>query len=314
MSVETEELYKRLRPKKLADVAGQDAAVKTLKSFGVSKVPHTVLFSGPSGCGKTTTARILARQVGCEDSEITEINCADSRGIELARDLRRKANSYPLSGKFKVFILDEVQSTTKDFQSSMLRLLEFTPDHVYFFLATTDPQKLLPTIVTRCTEIRLKSLSPSEIKAVLERAIRLAKLSIHDDTVSNIINESEGSARKALVLLNQIKDIDDPEEQADAVSKSSHRSKGIELAKALVSPRTQWKEVADILKNMDEEMQVESIRHLVLSYCNKILLGGGGLSARMAFVLDRFQSNFYDSKSAGLSLACYEVITAAPKK
>jgi DNA polymerase III delta prime subunit len=194
----------------------------------------------------------------------------------------------------------------------MLKLLEDTPNHVFFFLCTTDPQKLLPTIITRCTEIKLKPLSPTEVKTAVERAIRLGKLKVHPDTIDTIINEAEGSARKALVLLDQVKDITDPEEQSEAVAKASHRAKGIELAKLLVNPRCQWAEVGEVLKNLDDE--VEGVRHLILSYCNKILIGGGALAPRCAFIIDRFQANFFDSKAAGLTLACWEVISHFGKR
>lgn len=305
------ELYKKFRPKKLADVTGQDTAVKLLASFGRDKMPHTVLFTGASGCGKTTLARIAARQAGCAESEITETNCADSRGIELARDLRRQANSMPLNGDKKAWVLDEVQSLTKDAQSAMLKLLEDTPDHVYFFLCTTDPQKLLPTIITRCTEIKVKTLTTSHMKEMIGRVVKLAKLKVCEDALDNILNEAEGSARKALVLLNQIKDITDPEEQADAVTKASFKAKGIELAKALANPRAQWADVAKLLKVIEEEP--ETIRYMVLGYFRSVLLGGGALSSRAALVIERFAANFYDSKAAGLALACYEVVVLSKK-
>ena len=144
-------------------------------------------------------------------------------------------HSYHVDG----LLVHNCQALTKDAQSAMLKLLEDTPDHVYFFLCTTDPQKLLPTIITRCTEIKVKPLAASHMKEMIARVVRLGKLKVCEDALDNILNESDGSARKALVLLNQIKDIADPEEQAEAVTKASFKAKGIDLARALANPRAQ---------------------------------------------------------------------------
>jgi DNA polymerase III gamma/tau subunit len=307
----SDELYKKLRPKTLKTVVGQEAACATLSTFGRDKMPHTVLLTGASGCGKTTLARIAAAQIRCDPSEVQEVNCADNRGIELARDLKKRAYSFPLTGDRKAWILDEVHALTKDAQSAMLKLLEDTPPHVYFFLCTTDPQKLLPTIITRCTEIKVKVVSPTGIKSILERAIKAYRLTVSDDAVSAVVNESDGSPRKALVLLNQIKDITDPEEQAEAVEKASFRATAILIARAMTNPRVAWPEVAKLLKDLTDE--VETVRHVVLGYFRSILLGGGALAPRAALVIERFSEPFYESKAAGLALACYEIVVLSKK-
>lgn len=307
----SEELYKRYRPKKLAAVVGQESAVKTLAAFGKDGMPHTLLFTGPSGCGKTTLARIAARQAGCQESEIAELNCADNRGIELARDLRRQSNAMPLAGDRKAWILDEIHQTTLQAQSALLKTLEDGPAHVYFFLCTSEPQKLLSAIVTRSTEIKVKSLSPSDVKAVLERVVKLDKIKVCDDALDAILNEADGSARKALVLLNQVKGIDGDEEQTEAVVKSSSKAKAFDLCRLLSNPRCSWVDVAAVLRVLEED--AETMRHMVLGYFTKVLLGQSNVAGRAALVIDRFQANFFDSKRAGLALACYEVIHAGKK-
>src|SRR5688572_25883760 len=140
------ELYKKFRPKTLKGVVGQEGAVSSLQSMiDKGRLPHTILFSGPSGCGKTTIARILKGILECSDLDFFEINCADFKGIDMVRDIRRYVGIPPLHGKSRVWLIDEAHQLTKDAQNAFLKLLEDTPKHAYFMLATTDPQKLLPT-------------------------------------------------------------------------------------------------------------------------------------------------------------------------
>jgi len=305
------ELYKLMRPTKLSQMVGQPEAVKVLSSFAAS-IPHTVLFVGPSGCGKTTLARIAAGLTGAHAEEVKEINCADNRGIELARELRRSCVNHPLQGKSKVYILDECAHLTRDAMTALLKLLEDTPKHVYFFLCTTDPNKLLPTIISRCTEIKLKKVDGVDIRLLLDRAVKKYGLEVGDDTYAAIVNESEGSPRKALVMLNQVMNIENPEEQADAVAKASFKAEGFAVAKALMNPRCSWSEVAALLKAVADEP--EAVRYMVMGYARSVLLGGGTMAPRAALIIDRFAANFFDSKAAGLALACYEVVVLSGKK
>jgi len=107
------ELYKKYRPKKLGNIVGQSNAVNILQSFiDEGKIPHSLLFSGPSGCGKTTFARIIKRKLKCGDYDFTELNCADARGIDMTREIRSRLNQSPISGKCRVWLLDECHKLT----------------------------------------------------------------------------------------------------------------------------------------------------------------------------------------------------------
>src|SRR5690606_3369465 len=108
-------------------------------------IPHAMLFTGPSGCGKTTLARILRVKLRCSDNDFQEINAADFRGIDSIRSMRQQVGAAPLGGDSRIWLIDEAHSMTADAQNAFLKLLEDTPRHVYFFLATTDPQKLKKT-------------------------------------------------------------------------------------------------------------------------------------------------------------------------
>jgi DNA polymerase-3 subunit gamma/tau len=304
----TQELYKRYRPRTFKTFAGQDAAASQLRQFVESNsVPHTLLLCGPSGCGKTTVARILKRDLKCGDADFHELNCADFKGIDMVREIRRNACLAPMDGECRIWLIDEAHKLTNDAQNAFLKLLEDTPDHVYFMLATTDDQKLLKTIRTRATEIRLTLIAPAAMELILKRVIAKESLCISEDVLTEIVDASEGSARKALVILGQIGYLKTEQEQLLAVQKASaSKAQAITLARLLINPRSRWPEVASVLKSLDDEP--ESVRYLVLGYCRSVLLGNSNLSGRAFKIIDIFSGNFYDSKHAGLAAACWEVM------
>lgn len=311
------ELYHKYRPTKLSQVVGQPDAIRILKGFGSKKLPHFLLFTGPSGCGKTTIARILKGLLKCHDRDFYELNCADIRGIDMIRDIRSRMNQAPMGGRCRIWLIDEAHRLTGDAQNALLKMLEDTPSHVYFFMATTDPQKLLKTIKTRATEIKVKLLKDKEMAELLldiigkevsgitdENGDDLSEIS--DDVVDRIVDVAEGSPRKALVILNQIIGIPSENEQLDAIASSDTKAQAIELARALLNPRSTWPSVAKILKDLDDDP--EQLRYMVLGYCSSVLLSGGAMAGRAFAIIEVFADNFYDSKKAGLVAACYEVV------
>jgi hypothetical protein len=160
--------------------------------------------------------------------------------------------------------------------------------------------------VTRCTEVKLAPLSPKCVGQVIADVAAKEKLEVGEEVLDRIVEYAEGSARKALVLLNQIADLQTEEEQLDCLAKSDSRQAAFSLCRALIDPRSAWSDVAAILKGLEEDP--EGVRHMVLGYASTVLLGGGKMAGRAALITDRFQSPFYDSKRAGLILSCYEVV------
>jgi DNA polymerase III gamma/tau subunit len=302
------ELYKKFRPKTFKSVVGQEAAVAVLsKMVKGNNIPHTILFSGPSGCGKTTLARIVKEKLLCADADFNEVNCADFNGIAMVREIRNRLSLSPIGGPCRIWLIDECHQLTGDAQDAFLKILEDTPNHVYFLLATTNPQKLKSTIRTRCTDIKVESLSAKDVVLLLDTVAKKEKKEVSNEVFEKIAEHCEGSARMALVLLNQVIDLDDEDQQLNVIIKADVKVQAILLARALMNPKTKWPEVSKILKEIDED--VESLRHMVLGYTSSCVLNNHQ-PARCYLILTAFRDAFYDSKKGGLIAACYEVISS----
>jgi len=303
------ELYKKYRPTKFSEVRGQNDVIRPLIDFGKRKsIPHFLLFTGPSGCGKTTIARILKGKLNCGDMDFYELNVADFRGIDMVRDIRNKMSLAPMSGDVRVWLVDEAASLTKDAQNAFLKMLEDTPDHVYFFLATTDPQKLLKTIRTRATELKVKPLSADDAEAlVLDVAEKEGRKDLPEELVEKIVDLSQGSPRKLLVLLDQVIQEKDVDRAMDSLSAGVAEKDAIELARMLLTGGT-WNQVAKFLKGFEGlDDQAESIRWLILSYMSTVALNSPKQAERACSIMESFRDNWYDCKKAGLIMACREV-------
>jgi DNA polymerase-3 subunit gamma/tau len=299
-------------------MVGQDGAVASLqKMVDNDKVPHTLLLTGPSGCGKTTIGRILKEILECGDADFTEINCADFKGIDMVRDIRRYANLAPMAGKCRIWLIDEAGKLTSDAQNAFLKLLEDTPKHVYFILATTDPQKLIKTIHTRSTEIKLAAMGLESLEKVIRRAVDREKMTLTDDVIQEIAEASDGSARKALVILEQVGGLATEAEQIQAIQTTSlNKADAFKLAQALFNwdRKTTWPDIAKLLRLLAND-DPEGIRYVVLGYARSCMVGKDDRAHNTngcdkGFkIIDIFGHNFYDSKAAGLAAACWEAFS-----
>lgn len=305
------ELYLKYRPQSFKEVVGQKEAIKSLNDMGKrGEIPHALLFTGPSGTGKTTLARILKRKLKCSDHDFIELNAAsDARGIETIRKIQSRMGALPLGGKCRIWLLDEVHQLTGDAQNGMLKLLEDFPSHVYFFLATTDPNKLKKTIRTRCTEIACNPVSEEEIKQLVQTIVGKEEVSLDEAVSAKIAEVVDGSARKALVLLHSVIGLNSTEEQLAFIQKSDTKRQAIEIARALVKEKTTWKEMAQILKNVDEDP--EQLRWMVLGYASKVLLNNPRAGARCALIIEEFREPWYGCGRAGLDVSCWNVINGS---
>lgn len=299
------ELYRKHRPRRLVDVVGQPEAVAQLEEFVRSgTTPHATLFAGPSGVGKTTLARVLAGKIGCLGRDYDERNCADDRGIDVARDIKRRMGLAPMKGKCRVFVLDEVHRATHDAQSALLKMLEDTPSHVYFFLCTTDPNKLLPTVRTRCNPIQLSSLSTEDLEKLVRTVLAAEKAKLNPPVIEKLAEVSDGSARMALVLLHQVLRLPGETEQLAVLQKTDRKRTAYELLKALLWERSDWKKVRDIIAGISEDEDWEGLRRMVLSAATKSALKADKYPARALAVIDAFATNYFDMGKAGIIWSC----------
>ncbi len=312
------EFYKKYRPRTLKGVVGQDGAIASLVSLiERNAIPHFILLTGPSGCGKTTIARILKDVLECGDADFIERNCADFKGIDTIRDIRRNLYLSPISGPVRIYLVDEAHKLTGDAQEAFLKMLEDTPRHAYFILATTDPEKLKKTIHTRATEVKLNELNDKQLNQVLTRVIEKEGLKVDGEVIDEIISAAEGSARKALVILEQVGSLEGKDAQIDSIRNTTfNKDEAINLARALMVQSPNWQQVCTILRAIQDQ-DPEGIRFLILGYANSILIGKrtgkpatGAMAANCFKILEIFGDNFWNSKFPGLCAACYEAVHA----
>ncbi|MGZ6005278.1 MAG: DNA polymerase III subunit gamma/tau [Candidatus Saccharimonadales bacterium] len=204
-------LYRQYRPKTLDEVVGQDHITTTLKNALKSgRISHAYLFTGPRGVGKTSIARILAHEVNAfpydetsNQLDIIEIDAASNRRIDEIRDLRDKVHIAPTSGKYKVYIIDEVHMLTKEAFNALLKTLEEPPAHVIFILATTEAHKLPETIISRTQRFSFRPIDLQPLIGHLKTIAKKEKIQIDDEALKLIAEHSEGSFRDSISLLDQ---------------------------------------------------------------------------------------------------------------
>jgi DNA polymerase-3 subunit gamma/tau len=218
-------LYRRFRPATFSEVRGQDHVVLALRNaVRDGRVAHAYLFSGPRGTGKTSTARILAKALNCTDLrdgepcgvcsscveivkgtslDVHELDAASNNGVEAMRDLVSRA-ALGTPGRQKVYIVDEVHMLSTPASNALLKTLEEPPSHVVFVLATTDPQKVLPTIRSRTQHFEFRLLGPETLEELLSQVRRDAHLDIPDEALDLAVRRGRGSARDALSVLDQV--------------------------------------------------------------------------------------------------------------
>ncbi len=216
-------LYRKYRPQNFDEVLDQDHIVKVLKgAIEKDQVPHALLFSGGRGTGKTTVARIFASAIGAGPMDIYEIDAASNRGIEDVRELREAVHTLPYESERKVYIIDEVHMLTKDAFNALLKTLEEPPAHVVFILATTEEDKILDTILSRCQVFRFRSPSRTVLKKAVIDIAKAEGFTLKSEAAELIAIAADGSFRDALgvtqkVILSSGDDIGDSDEVADII-------------------------------------------------------------------------------------------------
>lgn len=294
----------KYRPDNFDSVLGNEEVIESLKTKIEDKNrPHTYLFYGNSGCGKTTLARIMAKEFGGDEDYIIEINCSNENGVDTARDIIEKMKLKPLIGTSTIFILDELHMTSKNFQNALLKPLEDTPNYVYFFLCTTNPEKLLPAIKSRCSRFEVKPPTNNQMVKYLRNILKQEDKQVEMEVLKYLVEKLEVKPRECLIALENIVDLKDVESQKKMINKITvNESEGIELCRLLLK-KFDWDDCKIILKDIEGEP--ESIRRMVLGYMSSVLLSSNNLRAYV--VMDCFKENYFETGKAGLIKSCYEV-------
>ena len=220
-------LYNTWRPQTFADVVGQEHIVRTLRNALArpDQLAHAYLFTGPRGTGKTTTARLLAKAINCQQGMqpepcdqcdhclaikrgaqldlMIEIDGASNTGVDDIRDLREKVGRRPAEGRYKVYIIDEVHMLSTSAFNALLKTLEEPPPHVIFVLATTDPQRVPPTVLSRCQRFDFKPVATTDLVRHLRAVSKREELAVDDAALEFVARLATGSVRDALSLLDQ---------------------------------------------------------------------------------------------------------------
>src|SRR5947207_402365 len=265
-------IARKYRPQRFADVVGQEHVTQTLsQAIAQKRIAHAYLFCGPRGTGKTTIARIFAKALNCTDGpkadfdendpkcveiaegrsmDVMEIDGASNNGVEQVRELRETCKYAPASSKFKIYIIDEVHMLSTAAFNALLKTLEEPPAHVKFMFATTDPEKVLPTILSRCQRFDLRRIPSALIGKHVTQIAKQENVEIQPAALNAIARGAEGALRDAESTLDQLSSFcGDKIEESDVLSMFGLTAQGqlLDLSQAILAG-----EVESALRLLDD--------------------------------------------------------------
>jgi DNA polymerase-3 subunit gamma/tau len=306
------ELYKKYRPTILSEMVGNKATIQLLSSFAKKgNLPHAIMFTGQKGCGKTTLGRILKTELNCADCDYKELDTGVFRGIDTVREIREQMKFLPIKSKVKLFLLDECHMIGRgneeknEAQNALLKALEDTPKHVHFILCTTNPERMISAVKSRCVEIQLQALTEPEMILLLKKVCKKEGKVLPTKVVKQIITYAEGSPRNALQLLEKALNLTDEKDMLNAVkSELLDQSAAVnELCQAMLKTG-EWGKVRKVLQGLKNE-DPESIRRQIIGYAGAVLLNGNDAAS---LILGWFlYKNTYDAGFPLVTQFCYNI-------
>ena len=275
MSV-TSALYRKYRPQTFAEVKDQDHIVSVLEgAIKKGEIPHAILFSGTRGTGKTTLARLFASAIGTNEIDMYEIDAASNRGIDDVRELKEAVHTLPYESEQKVYIIDEVHMLTKEAFNALLKTLEEPPAHVVFILATTEEEKLLDTILSRCQVFRMRSPSRSVLVDTVTEVAKKEGFKLKPEAAELIAMAANGSFRDALgVTQKVIQASGDEIGDADEVAKIIGAPRGATILKLVGALHEKNSEGAleAISEAVGENVDMKLFSRVLLEHIRAVML------------------------------------------
>ena len=325
-------LYRKYRPSSFSEVVGQEHVVKTLKNaIKRGKIAHAYLFSGPRGIGKTTIARILAKAANCKDIkdgepcnkcdvckninqnrflDLVEIDAATHTQVDKIRDIIEKINFSPASGKYKVYIIDEVHMLSKGAFNALLKTLEEPPKHVIFILATTEIHKIPATIISRCQRFDFRRIKISEIKKRLEGIAKQEKVKVEKGVFDFIAVNSSGGMRDSESLFGQILSLEDKDitlKEVQEILALADISKTVKLVELIIEKKYS-EAVSYISKITNDGYDLEQFAESVVEYCRKLLLIKISPEIKSNFSLEITEDQIMELESISQKTAISQIV------
>lgn len=307
-----EALINKYRPRTFDDVVGQDPVVRALERAVEKRDVRAFLLTGPSGTGKTTLARIAAAALGCAPQDVEDVDAATHTGVDDMRAVAAQLVYRPMGGGTRAVVVDECHMLSRNAWNSLLKILEEPPDHVAWFLCTTEMGKVPATVVTRCLRCELKPVPSKDLEELLLTIAEREGMFDGPDgekVVHLCARQADGSPRQAIANLAACAGARSLQEARELMRSAEESTEAVELARALVKG-ARWSEVQGLLAGLGG-VSPESVRHVVRAYVTKVVLGakteasaGHGIE-----ILDAFSEPFHAGDGlAPVIIACGRVL------